>query len=129
MSSLKAIILQRFGIQAAVFICEGRTLDAATDGVALREHPIVTKGAKVILHKIPVTMNISDQKTTFKFYIPQVKSGVCVCVCVCVCVYMCVCTCVCVYMFVCVRVCARMRECVCACVCIHVCAAVNIHRS
>ena len=71
LSSLKAIILHRFGIQAAVFICDRKTLDA--DGVALREHPIVTKCARVILHKIPVTMNISDQNTEFKFYIPQVK--------------------------------------------------------
>ena len=69
---MKDIITQRFGVKAAVFICGGVILDTTDDRVTVCQHPRLTDGAKVFLHKVPIAVRLQDQNTSFDFYVPQV---------------------------------------------------------
>ena len=72
LSSLKKTICQRFGVKDPIFICEEDILDACYDGVLLR-NSVITDGAVVILQKMPVSVSLTDQDTSFNFYVPQVN--------------------------------------------------------
>ena len=72
LSSLKKTICQRFGVKDPIFICEEDILDACYDDVLLR-NSVITDGAVVILQKMPVSVSLTDQDTSFNFYVPQVN--------------------------------------------------------
>ena len=72
MSSLKRIICQRFGVKEPMLVCEEEILDASYDDTLLCDS-VITDGAVVILHKMPVTVSLTDQDTCFDFYVPQVN--------------------------------------------------------
>ena len=55
-----------------MFACEEEILDASYDDMLLCDS-IVTDGAVVILHKMPVTASLTDQDTCFNFFVPQVN--------------------------------------------------------
>ena len=55
-----------------MFICEEEILDASYDDTLLCDS-VITDGAVVILQKIPVTVSLTDQDTSFSFFIPQVN--------------------------------------------------------
>ena len=71
-SFLKDIIAQRFGVRVAVFICGGVILDANDDKMSVCQHPRLTDGARVFLHKVPIAVRLQEQKTSIEFYVPQV---------------------------------------------------------
>ena len=73
LSSLKNIICQRFDVKETMFVCEEEILDGNHDDVLLHDS-IVTDGAVVILHMMPVTVSLTDQDTSFNFYVPQVNA-------------------------------------------------------
>ena len=55
-----------------MFICEEEILDASYDDTLLCDS-VITDGAVVILQKMPVTVSLTDQDTSFSFFVPQVK--------------------------------------------------------
>ena len=55
-----------------MFICEEEILDASYDNTLLCDS-VITDGAVVILQKMPVTVSLTDQDTSFSFFVPQVN--------------------------------------------------------
>ena len=55
-----------------MFICEEEILDASYDDTLLCDS-VITDGAVVILQKMPVTVSLKDQDTSFSFFVPQVN--------------------------------------------------------
>ena len=73
LSSLKSVICGRFGVKQAdvVLICEGKILDDhATLSCQLKKR--ITNGTRIVLQKVPLTVNVAEQDLNFKFSIPQV---------------------------------------------------------
>ena len=60
-----------------MFICEEEILDASYDNTLLCDS-VITDGAVVILQKMPVTVSLKDQDTSFSFFVPQVNYSSCV---------------------------------------------------
>ena len=101
-SFLKDIIAQTFGVRVAVFICGGAILDANDDKMTVCQHPRLTDGARVFLHKVPCSceatgskdehrvlhstgMLITDFFSICLFCLQAVNLMLCMCVCVCFC--------------------------------------------
>ena len=55
-----------------MFICEEEILDASYDDTLLC-NSVITDGAVVVLQKMPVTVSLTDQDTSFSFFVPQVN--------------------------------------------------------
>ena len=55
-----------------MFICEEEILDASYNNTLLCDS-VITDGAVVILQKMPVTVSLKDQDTSFSFFVPQVN--------------------------------------------------------
>ena len=55
-----------------MLVCEEEILDASYDDTLLCDS-VITDGAVVILHKMPVTVSLTDQGTCFDFFVPQVN--------------------------------------------------------
>ena len=55
-----------------MLVCEEEILDASYDDTLLCDS-VITDGAVVILHNMPVTVRLTDQGTCFDFFVPQVN--------------------------------------------------------
>ena len=55
-----------------MLVCGEEIIDANYDDMLLCDS-VITDGAVVVLHKMPVTMSLIDQGTCFDFYVPQVN--------------------------------------------------------
>ena len=66
---MKSIICGRFGVKQAdvIFICEGEIL--GDEHTNLRW---ITNGTRIVLQKVPLTVNVAEQDVNLKVSMPQV---------------------------------------------------------
>ena len=72
LSSLKSVICERFGVRQAdvLFICEGEILN--DDRTILSHQKKITNGTRIVLQKVPLTVNVAEQDVNFKLSLPEV---------------------------------------------------------
>ena len=74
LSSLKSVICERFGVEQAdvLFICGGEILN---DDRTFRSRPkriTIANGTRIVLQKVPLTVNVAEQDVNLKVSMPQV---------------------------------------------------------